>query len=141
MKLVTYLIFEGNAMEALQYYQSILGGEITNVQKYGEMPDFDSMPEFQDYKDYLIHGRLETEEFDIYFSDSQSKVNFGNSVSLSLQLETEAEINRIYEAMTADAIAIEMELGDAFWGAKYGSFIDKFNIHWQLNYQIDQGNV
>lgn len=137
MKLITYLSFEGNAIEAMTFYKDILGGEFTNLQKYKEMPGFAEMEEFQNFGEYYLHGRLETPDFHIYFSDSHMPVTFGDSVSISLQFDDVDEINRIYEAFIVDAKEITMPIGDTFWGARYASFTDKFGIMWQLNCQID----
>jgi len=50
----TYLGFNGNAREAMEFYQSILGGEL-RLQTYGEvMSEKDST-----YKNRIIHAYLE----------------------------------------------------------------------------------
>lgn len=139
MKLVTYLSFESNSLDVINYYQSIIGGEITNVQKYGDMPDFDTMPELHGLEDKLIHGRLELDDFEIYFSDSHVPVVMGDNISLSLQFTDLIEIERVFELFAVDASKVVMPLGDTFWNARYGALVDKFGIHWQFN--CDYGEI
>lgn len=135
MKAVAYLSFEGNTMEAMEYYQSILGGKIIGAQKYNQMPDFDKMEEMQPFGEYIVHAHLEADEMDLFFSDSYKPVTYGDSVSITLIFDTEEEIDRVFAAFKKDAKHIDMELEEVYWGAKFASLTDKYGIYWLLNFQ------
>ena len=38
MKIHPYLNFNGNAEEAMRFYERAVGGELTEVHRFGEMP-------------------------------------------------------------------------------------------------------
>lgn len=137
MKIISYLSFAGNAKEAMEFYQSVFGGEIKDVQTYGQMPGFEQMEEFQDQKDFILHGSLETEGFEIYFSDSYRGVTFGDATQLSIMTDSAEQTDELFAKLAEDAKEVTMPVGDVFWGARYASFTDKFGIVWQLNYQYE----
>jgi len=41
--------------------------------------------------------------------------------------------DRLFSALSAKGV-IEAPLQDQFWGDYFGSFVDKFGIHWMINY-------
>ena len=49
--LVAYVSFNGNTEEAFNFYKSALGGNITNVQHFGDSPDGGQMAD-ADKKDH-----------------------------------------------------------------------------------------
>ncbi|TCP28750.1 PhnB protein [Scopulibacillus darangshiensis] len=126
-----YLIFDGNARDALEYYKDVFDGEISDVQTYGEA-DFPTPPEAAEK---IIHGRFKKGDFLVMVSDTfpGKPVQFGNNISLALELENEEEIQALYDALSQQG-SVHMELQDTFWGAKYAKVQDKFGITWDLNY-------
>jgi PhnB protein len=60
------------------------------------------------------------------------KLNFGNNVHISLEPDTRSETKRLFDALSRGG-KITMELQDTFWGAYYGSCIDKYEVQWMLN--------
>ncbi|MFD2443896.1 VOC family protein [Bacillus sp. CGMCC 1.16607] len=65
------------------------------------------------------------------FSDPQYKI--GKNFSLVLDMESEEEINRIYDELAKDG-NVKMPMQDTFWGAKHGVIVDKNGIQWDLNF-------
>jgi PhnB protein len=59
-------------------------------------------------------------------------VNMGNNVYLNLEPDTRDETDKYFGALSAGG-KITMPLQDMFWGAYYGSCIDKFGIQWMFN--------
>lgn len=64
--LVPYLVFGGNAKEAIEFYEGVFGAKAF-VTHYGEWPqEFDNnVPE--DIKDKVMHSELKTESFSLFF--------------------------------------------------------------------------
>ncbi|GAA3328056.1 hypothetical protein GCM10020331_070490 [Ectobacillus funiculus] len=60
-------------------------------------------------------------------------IETGNRISLALELESEEEIQKIYDAFSQSG-SVLMELQDTFWGAKYAKVKDCFDVIWDLNY-------
>ncbi len=61
----------------------------------------------------------------------------GNNVNISLHPDSKAEADRIFNALS-DAGQIEMPMADQPWGDYFGSFEDKFGIHWMINYHAPE---
>ena len=57
VKLIPYLNMEGNAREAIQFYQQAIDAEVLSLVTYGEMPD---MPNTftDDLKNLVAHAKL-----------------------------------------------------------------------------------
>ena len=126
-----YLMFDGNARQALEFYRDVFQGEITDAQTYAES-GYSTSPEASDR---LIHVRFKKDDLFLMASDAfpGNPVQVGNNISLALDFETEEEIQQIYNALSENG-TVFMELQDTFWGAKYAKVKDAFGVIWDLNH-------
>jgi PhnB protein len=133
MKLNPYLHFAGNAEEALNFYKSVFGGEITMLSRYGDSP----MPTDEDWKQKIMHARLLFDGNLVFLSDlfKGKPVSTGGNVQLSMEVESIERINEVFAKM-AEGGTITMELQDTFWGARFGMLEDKFGITWMFNHEL-----
>lgn len=126
-----YLTFNGNAAEAMQYYQSIFGGELT-MQTFGEA----GMAESDEMKDKIVHALLESDTIKFMASDTSPEhgptVTVGNNVNLSINGSDKDALTEYFKNL-AQGGKIEMPLAEQFWGDIFGSCEDKFGIHWMVN--------
>ena len=124
-----YLNFNGNAGEAMRFYQSVLGGELY-VQTFGDA----GMSQSDADKDRTLHAALTSEGINLYASDGRPdmQVQFGDSVHLSLQGDDAARLTSIFESLAAGG-KVEMALAKQFWGDTYGQLTDRFGLHWMVN--------
>src|SRR3954464_6586390 len=111
--IVPYLLFNGNAAEALAFYSKALNGKILFQQSFGEAP----MPSTDDMKDKIMHATFQADKLTIMASDCppDRAAIFGNSVNLSLNFPDVESIDKTFAAMSEGA-KINMELQDTFWG-------------------------
>ena len=126
--LTPYLAFNGTCREAMEFYKSILGGNL-------EMMTFENSPPEMPVADKtkIMHATLTVDSLVLMASDSPSHpIEMGNSVSLSFNCNTLEEINSLY-ARFAVGGKETMPLQDTFWGARFGILTDKFGIHWMLS--------
>lgn len=133
MQLITYVTFAGVCEEALNFYKEVLGGEVLQLSRMGD----GQMEVPEHVKGKIMHARLKVGENVLYMSDTfdPSSVVQGNNISLSLQPETIAETETLFNKLSAGG-TVKMPLQDTFWGARFGMFIDKFGIHWMLNCEL-----
>jgi PhnB protein len=131
-QITPYLNFDGSAKQALEFYKTILDAEITGVQTFGEA-DYPTPPEADDR---VMHALLKKGDLSIMFSDTfpGQEVVVGNNISLTLEPESEEEIQKLYDELSQNGKPLA-ELQDTFWGAKYARVQDQFGIIWELNYQ------
>lgn len=131
MQLVPYLMFNGDAEEAMNFYVSALGGQILMMQRYGEAP----MHTDEASKNLVMHATMQAGEIQLMFSDSAGdrETRFGDNVHLSLNFSSAEEIANAFERLS-DGGRVTMPLEDTFWGARFGMLTDKFGVCWMFNW-------
>lgn len=123
-----YLNFAGNSRDAMTYYQTIFGGELT-ILSFGEM-GVTELP-----ADGTMHARLATPEFTIMASDAMpgaEKTWGGTRVYLCFGGDEVDRLTGWYEKLASDGKA-GMPLEKQVWGDTYGDVMDKFGIEWMFN--------
>lgn len=134
-----YLNFRGDAREALEFYHSVFGGDLT-VGTFAEFGMTD-VPETE--RDLVMHGQLETPSgFTLMASDVPSHMAWepganAFSVSLSGRSGDDAELRGYWDGLSAGA-TVQQPLEAAPWGATFGMLADRFGIAWLVNISADQ---
>jgi PhnB protein len=99
-----YLNFDANAREAMEFYQSVLGGDLV-INTFGEY-----MPDAGDIADQVMHASLQTEAgYTIFASDTPPGMQStpGTSITVSISGD-ETERLRGYWAGLTEGGTIEM---------------------------------
>lgn len=132
-----YLNFPGNTEEAFNFYKSVFGGEfIGGISRFAGTPDGENLSAAD--KEKVMHVALPVGKTNILMATDAlesmgQKVQPGNNIHLSVSTESEAEADKIYEALV-DGGTATMPLAHMFWGAYFGMCIDKFGISWMVGY-------
>lgn len=134
-KLNPYLGFNGNAKEAMEFYQTVFGGNLTmSTFKEGGMP-----VEPAD-ENKIMHAMLISEGgLTLMASDTPPGMpyNPGNNMSISLSGYNEQELRGYWEKLSAGA-NVMMPFEKAPWGDIFGMLTDKFGIQWMVNVVVGQ---
>ena len=140
-KLNPYLSFKNEARQALDFYQSVLGGEL-NVSAFGDLP-MEGMEISDAEKDLVMHGQLDTPGgLTLMASDTPSFMEYvaptsGITVSLAGGPEDHEYIQSAFEKLSEGGKpGVPLEL--APWGDYYGQLTDKFGIAWMFNIGTEQ---
>ena len=135
--IVPYLMFNGNAAEALAFYAKAFDGKTLFQQSFGEAPMGNETPD--EYKSQIMHATFQAGELTFMVSDNMPghQVSGGTNLSLSLNFKTVADIDKIFAALSEGA-TVTMPLQDTFWGAKFGMLTDKFGINWMFNHDYEK---
>jgi len=132
-----YLIFNGNCEEAFLFYKSVFGGEFPYIGKFKDMPVGENSPQLSDEDaNRVMHVSLPIGNTILMGSDSNEQsgdVAFGSNVSISINTESVAEADRIFNGLSAGGNPF-MPMNKTFWGAYFGMFVDKFGVHWMVNF-------
>ena len=133
-----YLIFNGNCEAAFLFYQSVFGGEFPFIGKFKDMPPADNCPPLSaEDANKVMHVTLPIGGGSILMgSDSNSQsgqVAFGANVSLSINADSRIEADKLFNGLSAGGKVV-MAMQDTFWGAYFGMFVDKYEIHWMINF-------
>ena len=129
-RLNPYIFFRNQAREAITFYKSVFGGELT-MQTYSEGKGSDNPKD----ADKLMHSQLEAPNgITLMASDAPEGVEYnpGTNVSLSLSGEDEAELRGYWDKLSQGA-NVTMPLNKAPWGDQFGMLTDKYGILWMVN--------
>lgn len=139
MPIVTYLTFDGNCREAFDFYRSVFGGEYAIMQTFGDAPPDIGVSESDG--DKVMHTTLSIGDGVIMGSDTSPDFGpphvAGNNFSLSYSTQSREETDELF-AKVSEGGTVTMPLQDMFWGAYFGSCIDKFGINWMFSYDTPQ---
>lgn len=134
--LMPYLLFDGTCREAMQFYHSVLGGEL-NLTKVSDSPAKDHMPAFQQSK--IVNAHLKTGTIEISASDwlmpDRTPVRC-NTVCLFLHGETYAELKSLFDKLS-DGAHVTDPLKEVFFGY-YGALNDKYGNRWMFQANKEQ---
>ena len=132
--LTPYLLFEGKCQQAMEFYKSCFGGDLTAT-KVKDSPAKDFMPAVQQEK--ILNARLRSGRLEISASDwlrpDRTPIR-GNTVCLYLSGGTFEELKAVFERLSVGAEVTDL-LKEQFFGT-YGALNDKSGVRWM--FQTDQ---
>ena len=126
--LCPYLSFDGNAREAMETYQRVLGGELT-VNTFGEFgmegPDAAR----------VMHSQLDSPDGNLLMgSDTGPGMGFEKAAGASVCISgTDTEKLRGWWAQLSEGGEVQVPLEKQMWGDEYGQCTDRFGTPWMFN--------
>ncbi|XAS70398.1 VOC family protein [Micrococcaceae bacterium Sec5.1] len=131
-RLNPYISFRDNARDAINFYESVFGGELT-LSTFGEYQASEDPAEAEK----VMHAMLVTPNgLTLMAADTPNGMDYnpGNNISVSLsgQSEDEGELRGYWDKL-ADGGTVTMPLESAPWGDTFGMCVDKFGIAWLVN--------
>ena len=134
MELKPYLIFQGNAEAAMNFYIECFQAEIIGINRYDSAPM--DIPE--NYSNKILHGEIKIGEQSMLFCDILPERPYvqGSNFSMSIDIPQVMEMDKVFNQLAVNG-KIEMPLQDTFWGARFGILIDQFGIRWMLNCDLN----
>lgn len=131
MKIKPYLVFNGNAEEALNFYAQTFNGTIGELVRYSEFPDMESPAE---YANMIIHANLNINDCTVGMADALpgTKADFGSlGHQITVYCDTEQQLKDIFAKLAQDG-TIYCELSQPCYAKLYGEVVDKFGVFWAL---------
>lgn len=136
-----YLYFDGDCREAMELYQSVLGGEMETMMTYGEGPSDggDPCPEGVDapaesWKDRIMHACLLVDGRRLMASDAPPgmyETPGGAPVAVAVNVDGAETVDRIFGVL-AEGGKVIMPLETTFWSPRFGMLVDRFGISWLI---------
>lgn len=129
-RLNPYLGFRDTARQAMDFYQSVFGGELTRS-TFGEFHASEDPAE----QDKIMHSMLTTQGgLTLMAADTPDSMDYtpGNNHSVSLSGEDEAELRGYWDKLS-DGGTVTVPLEKAPWGDTFGMCTDKFGVSWLVN--------
>ncbi len=126
-RVTTFLMFQGQAEEAITFYTSLFDdGEILELNRFG--PDDPGTEGSTMLARFAIGGQT----FMALDSDPVHEFTFTPSISLFVTCESEEEVDNL-AAKLADGGQELMPLGEYGFSTKFAWVNDRYGVSWQLN--------
>ncbi len=143
IKTTTHLNFHGEARSALEFYQSVFGGDLT-IATYADF----GMPADAPGADRVVFGQVANAYgFHVMAYDVPGESNAATAGStrrengvtitdqaffLSVRGESLADVQGPWDALTAGAKIVE-PLAASAWSAGFGMLTDRFGVTWVVD--------
>ncbi len=140
----THLNFRGTARQALDFYQSVFGGEVTAA-TYGQFGMPEGVPGFDKIVFGQLDGIVRLMAYDIPGEDDSNpaatagSTHRENGATLtdrtffqSLRADSLDELQRYWNGLVEGATVIE-SLAASAWSAGFGMLTDRFGVTWVLD--------
>ena len=126
-----YLTFDGNAAEAMRFYEKTLGGKLELLLKTSEGAPGAGCPGAD--PNSILHGCVEIQGRRLMASDWMGDQPYPGvgAFSLSLNYPSAAEAKRIFKLL-ADGGQVRMPIDKTFWAEAFGMLTDKFGTPWMV---------
>lgn len=125
-----YISFKGNARQAMEFYKSVFGGQLTST-TYKE----GGMNQNPDEADSIMHSSLTTDsDITIMAADTPTDMEYspGNNMSISLSGDDAEQITAHFESLSVGG-NVHQPLVKAAWGDTFGMITDRFGVNWMIN--------
>ena len=130
-QIAPYINFQGRAREAMELYQSILGGKL---ELFAAGPD--GAPRPAGPGDRIQHARLSGDGFLLVGSDGHPSYppTPGDNIAVVLASSDRAAMRNAFEKL-AEGGQVKMPLTEGPWGGAAAWLADRFGISWNLDLQ------
>ena len=125
-----YLNFRDNSREAMEFYHSVFGGELT----VSTFADYQAAQDPSE-NDLVMHAQLEGENgIRLMAADTPPRMGEHGfrGFSVSLSGDDDATL-RGYWSKLADGGTITEPLEVAPWGDAFGMLVDRYGVSWLVN--------
>ena len=133
MKVQPYLFFDGRCEEAIDFYRKALGADLLMLMRFRESPEPPPpgmVPPGSENK--VMHAGLRIGDSKVMLSDGRAMGNpVFQGVSLSLEVPSEAEADRLFDAL-AEGGQVQMPMGRTFFSPRFGMVADRFGVSWMI---------
>lgn len=126
-RLNPYIQFSDTAEQAMTFYQSVFGGQLT-ISHFSDFPGGEGTPG-------VMHANLETDAgYTIMASDTPPGMerSAGSSISVSLSGDDADQLRGYWDALSEGG-QVAMPLEKQMWGDEFGQLVDRFGISWMVN--------
>lgn len=138
MKIQPYLVFNGNAGEALNFYSNVFNGTASGILRYGDCQDsYGDLKTPAGYEEKIVLSNLHFNGCTIGLADTlpSIKADFGSAGhAIKIICDTEQQLNEIYEKLPVGG-QIQCELCTPGFAKLYTEILDKFGVLWALIYE------
>jgi PhnB protein len=124
LEMIPFFMMDGNAKEAITYYEKILAAEVAFIQMNGDKVD---------------HAVLKIGESQVMISDLISEIPYqkGNQVNICITTSDRKQAEQIYHSLIEEG-KIHLPMCEMPFSPAYGIVTDKFGVCFQVFTQVNK---
>lgn len=128
-----FIMLEGTAREAINFYQESLGAKLLFMQTVGEGPLDEDTPLSDEDKARIAHSVLRIGETTMFLADLEpgQTRQTGNGLNLCISTSEAQTSERLYSVLKEGG-QVDIELGPAYFSPAYGMVTDKYGVTFQI---------
>lgn len=130
MQVNPYLNFNGNCEDALNFYKTALGADVTGLMRFKDAPDPSMIKPGMENK--VMHACFRIGDSQVMASDARcdSEMRF-QSFSLALMPADKTEAERLFAALQPGG-QVQMPMSETFFSQAFGMVQDRFGVSWMV---------
>jgi PhnB protein len=124
-----YLNFRTGTREAMDFYASVFGGDLTST----TFAEAGGMGLDESEQGGIMHAQLTTKAgMTLMAADVPSSMEVSPNGTVSLSGDDEAELRGYWDGLSAGGDPV-VPLEKAPWGDTFGMLVDRFGVTWMVN--------
>lgn len=129
-----YLIFNGNAAEAMRFYEGALHGKL-DLMTNAQSPAAEKAPPGNEER--IMHGRLVFDGGVLMAMDGMAGQPYEgmHGFTVAIVYDKVPDAKRVFDAL-AEGGKVTMPWGKTFWAEGFGMLTDRFGTPWMINGQL-----
>ncbi|MFC0414048.1 VOC family protein [Cytobacillus solani] len=133
VQLSSFLMMNGNAKEAIEFYKEVLDAKLLFSQTFGDVPEDPKSPLPENMKDLVAHSILNIGETNIMVADMFPGMPYrnGNNVNICISTNEIEKTTKFYELLSQEGQVV-MPLQQVHFSPAYGMITDKFGVTFQI---------
>ncbi|WP_020620547.1 VOC family protein [Paenibacillus daejeonensis] len=144
MAVITYLNFDGNAEQAIEFYTEAFQATHVKKVRFGDIPQNPNYPMPEQERAMIMESSLEFAGGRLMMSDvppSMKNVTGdivrGTQLLISIVIDDKAALADYFSNLSVGGHVI-MPLSDVPWSSCFGMLVDRFGIVWKFNSDADK---
>ena len=133
-----HLNFRGDARDALEFYQTVFGGELT-IASYADMGNTDPAT-----ADHVTYGQVTSDNgFRVMAYDVYPHLEWDQGQDpffVSVRGNAPEEIQGYWDKLV-DGAKVTQPIGPSPWAPLYGQLTDRFGVTWVLDVAVEYPNA
>ncbi|MBW4084777.1 VOC family protein [Paenibacillus sp. S150] len=133
LQLNPFILLDGTAREAIEFYQEALDAKLLFKQTVGEGPLNPGSPMSGKDKARIAHSVLRVGESEFYVADLEpgQALRPGNGINICITADDAGTAERLYHSLQEGG-QIDVKLGPTYFSPAYGMITDKFGVAFQV---------
>ena len=132
MKVQAYVTFGGRCEEALEFYKTAIGAEVTGLMRWKDSPDPVMKPP-PGFDNKIMNAAFRIGDTQLMADDGMAEkpADF-KGMTLAIGVADDAEAKRVFAAL-GEGGHVTMPLMKTLWTSSFGMLTDKFSVPWMVN--------